>query len=159
MSKILTIYPEKCLDCRNCELACSFSKTGEFNPRESAVNVLFYEETAVSVPVMCMQCEDPACMKVCPVGAISRDKSGAVVPDPKKCIVCKMCISACPLGNISYSFTAKKIVKCDLCGGDPCCAKICPQGAIRYEEAAAASVGKKRVIAEKFKELFAEVKK
>lgn len=83
MSKILTISPDKCLSCRSCELICSFNKTGEFNPRESAVNVLAYEEAAISVPVMCMQCEDPACMKVCPVGAISRDENGAVVSDPK----------------------------------------------------------------------------
>lgn len=157
MSKILTIFPDKCLNCRSCELACSFNKIGEFNPRESAVNVLFYEEAEISVPVMCMQCEDPACMKVCPVGAISRDENGAVVSDPSKCIVCKMCISACPLGNISFSNVQKKIVKCNLCGGDPNCAIVCPSGAIQYVDATTANMNKKKVIAEKFKDLFAEV--
>jgi Fe-S-cluster-containing hydrogenase component 2 len=121
--------------------------------------VLFYEEAAISVPVMCMQCEDPACAKVCPVGAISRDENGAVVPNPKKCIACKMCISACPMGNISFSTVEKKIVKCNLCGGDPNCAKICPSGAIKYEDATTTNINKKRIIADKFKELFSEVKK
>lgn len=159
MSKILTISPNKCLNCGSCELICSLNKTGGFNPRESAVNVLFYEKAAVSVPVMCMQCEDAACMKVCPVGAISRDENGAVLSDPKKCIVCKMCVSACPMGNISFSAATRKIVKCDLCGGAPSCAKACLTGAIRYEDATTSNIGKKKVIADKFKDLFTEVKK
>lgn len=138
-------------------MVCSFNKIGEFNPRESAVTVLFYEEAAISVPVMCMQCEDAACMKVCPVGAISRDENGAVVPNAQKCIGCKMCVSACPLGNMTFSPSQKKIVKCNLCGGDPKCAKICPSGAIQYVEATTANISKKRIVAEKFKDLFAEV--
>lgn len=140
-------------------MVCSFIKTGEFNPREAAVSVLHYEAAEISVPVMCMQCEDPACMKVCPAGAISRDENGAVVSDPNKCIVCKMCVSACPLGNISYSPVRKAIVKCNLCGGSPYCAKICPTGAIQYKEADTSSISKKKVVAEKFKELFEEVNK
>lgn len=157
LSKILTISPEKCIGCRSCELICSFNKTGEFNPQEAAVTVLSYEEAAISVPVMCMQCEDAACMKVCPVGAISRNNDGAVVTDGKKCIVCKMCISACPLGNISFSANARKIVKCDLCGGNPNCAQFCPAGAILYTEATTAGIKRKKAIAEKFKDLFGEV--
>lgn len=159
MSKTLVIFPERCLHCRSCELVCSFRKIGGFNPGESAVSVLFCEETAISVPVMCMQCEDPACMKVCPVGAISRDENGAVVPDPKKCIVCQMCVCACPMGNIFVSSVERKIVKCTLCGGDPGCAKICPSGAIQYLETSEANISKKKLVAEKFKDLFAEVVK
>lgn len=158
MSKILTISPEKCTNCRSCELICSFIKIGEFNPRESAVNVIAYEEAAISVPVMCMQCEDAACMTVCPVNAFSRDENGAVVSNGEKCIVCKMCISACPLGNISFSPSQRNIVKCNLCDGDPHCAKVCPSGAIQYVDGSTANINKKRIIAEKFKDLFAEVK-
>lgn len=153
------ISPEKCLGCRSCELVCSFNKTNEFNPKHSAVTVLTYDEAAISVPVMCMQCEDPACMKVCPVGAISRDENGAIVTDETKCIVCKMCISACPLGNISFNSIQRKVVKCNLCDGNPKCAQICPAEAIQYKEGTAANLGKKKVIAEKFKELFGEVDK
>lgn len=150
------VYPEKCINCRSCELACSFNKIGEFNPRESAVSVLLYEEAAIAVPVMCMQCEDAACMKVCPVGAMKRDENGAVVPDPQKCIACKMCVSACPLGNISFSSARKKIIKCNLCGGDPQCAKVCPSGAIEYIEGNTANISKKKIVASKFKDLFTE---
>lgn len=120
---------------------------------------MFYEEAAISVPIMCMQCEDPACEKVCPVGAFWRDKNGAVISDPKKCIVCKLCVSACPMGNISVSPITKKIVKCTLCGGDPACVRVCPSGAIKYEDATTGNISKKKIIAEKFKDLFAEVEK
>lgn len=157
LSKILTISPEKCLGCRSCELICAFNKTDAFNPKEAAVSVLSFEEAAIAIPVMCMQCEEAACMKVCPVGAISRDENGAMACDPKKCIVCKMCISACPLGNISFSSEKKKIIKCDLCGGDPNCAKICPTGAIQYKEGTTAAINKKKAIAERFKDLLGEV--
>ncbi len=156
--KILTISPEKCQNCRSCELICSFNKIGEFNPNESAVVVLSYEESAVSMPVMCMQCEDAACMKICPVKAISRDENGAVISDSNKCVLCKMCVSVCPLGNVFYSSAAKKIIKCDLCGGDPQCVRICPTGAIQYVEGTAANINKKKIVAAKFKDLFAEVR-
>gem|GEM_PF-3194712 len=68
-----------------------------------------------------------------------------------------MCISACPMGNITFSTFQRKIVKCNLCGGDPKCAKICPSGAIQYVEGTTVNLQKKRVLADKFKDLFAEV--
>lgn len=156
MSKILVISPEKCVGCRTCELICSFGKNSEFNPRNAAVSVIAYDEAALSVPMMCMQCEEPSCMRVCPVSAISKNKEGTVVIDDRKCIGCKMCISACPVGNISFNSGEKKLIKCDLCGGNPKCAELCPSGAIQYVEGTSVNLGKKK-IAEKFKELFGEV--
>ncbi|MCE5348329.1 MAG: 4Fe-4S dicluster domain-containing protein [Bacteroidales bacterium] len=146
MSKILMISPQKCNNCKTCEAVCP----------NSAVNVITFEDVAVSVPIMCMQCEDAACMKVCPVGAIYRDENGAVVSDRSKCIGCKVCISACPMGNIHYSTVKKIIMKCDLCDGDAQCAKYCPTRAIEFLDSTTANINKKRVIASKFKEVFEE---
>ena len=157
LSKILMISPEKCIDCRTCELICSFNKTEQFNPKRAAVSVLSFDEAAIAVPIMCMQCEDPSCMKVCPVGAIVRGEADAVLIDEKKCIGCKMCISACPLGNITYNTKEKKLIKCDLCGGNPQCAELCPSGAIEYKEGTHTNLNKKRKIGERFKDLFGEV--
>ncbi|WP_372994459.1 4Fe-4S dicluster domain-containing protein [Lutispora sp.] len=157
MSKVLMISPEKCIGCRTCELICSFNRMEEFNPKQAAVSVFAYDEAAIAVPIMCMQCEDPSCMKVCPVGAIVRDEKDAVIIDIQKCIGCKMCISACPLGNITFSPTQKKLIKCDLCGGNPQCAEFCPSGAIQYKEATPANLNKKKKMGEKFKDLFGEV--
>ena len=76
------------------------------------------------IPVMCMQCESPSCMEVCPVGAISRNELGATIINQEKCIGCKMCMNACPLGNIGFNPETKQVHKCDLCGGEPKCAKF-----------------------------------
>ena len=155
MGKMLVVNPEKCSGCRACELMCSFVRTNTFNPRLSAVTVVNFESALTSVPVMCMQCDEACCIKVCPAGAITRDDSGVVVKNPDKCIVCKMCVSACPLGNISYSPSAKEVFKCDLCGGDPQCVKFCYPGAIQFVDPAE-SPDRKKAVAGRFKEVFGE---
>jgi len=155
MSKQLVIKPEKCVGCRTCELMCSFEHNEQFNPQLSAVTVIAYDEAAVAVPVMCLQCEEACCLKVCPVNAISRDGQGAAVMNPSKCIVCKMCMHACPLGNISFSPVTRKVFKCDLCGGEPKCAQFCPSGALLYLEPEE-DFDRKKAIALRFKEVFGE---
>ena len=145
--KQLMIKPEKCYGCRTCELVCSFGHYGEFNPKMANVSVLEYEKAAVAIPVMCLQCEDACCEKVCPVHAISTDENGARTINYDKCIGCKMCMNACPLGNISFHPEVKKVFKCDLCGGDPKCAKYCPGGAITVEDADAIDSRKKETAA------------
>lgn len=130
MAKQLVVDPKRCLNCRTCELVCSFKHTKEFNPRYANVSVFQYENEAVTVPIMCMQCDESACAAVCPTNALTRNADGLIEHDASKCIVCKMCVSACPLGNVSYSPALKAIHKCDMCGGDPECAKFCPSGAI-----------------------------
>ena len=48
------------------------------------------------LPMQCMQCEKPPCVKVCPVRTTYREPDGVVVIDYNWCIGCRMCISACP---------------------------------------------------------------
>lgn len=156
MGKILILSPEKCTSCRTCELACSFHHEQEFNPTRSRVNVLSYEKAGISVPIMCLQCDNAACVKVCPVGAITRDeKTGAMTVNKLRCIACKMCINACPFGSVGYDIVNHSIIKCDLCDGDPQCAKNCASGAIVYRESTTANIAKKKLIASKFKDIFA----
>ena len=155
MSKLLMVNPEKCASCRTCELMCSFEHTKTFNPSLSAVTVIEYESALISVPIMCMQCDEACCLKVCPVEAISRDECGVVAVNPDKCIVCKMCVSACPLGSISYHPGSKKVFKCDLCGGDPKCVKFCSPGAIQFVDASE-SPDRKKAVAGRFKDVFGE---
>jgi Fe-S-cluster-containing hydrogenase component 2 len=157
VAKVLVISPEKCTGCRTCELACSFSKTKCFNPQNAAVTVFQYDEAAVSVPVTCLQCEDPSCMKVCTVGAITKDKDNKVLVNKNKCIGCKLCIVACPFGNMSYNSVEKTMVKCDLCDGNPKCAELCTSGAIQYKEATPGELNRKRRVADKLRALFEEV--
>jgi molybdopterin-containing oxidoreductase family iron-sulfur binding subunit len=48
------------------------------------------------MPMPCMHCENPACVRVCPVKATYKTKDGATVVDQQKCIGCRMCMAACP---------------------------------------------------------------
>ena len=153
--KQLLIKPEKCIGCRTCELVCSFGHYGQFNPKLANVKVFEYEKAAVAIPVMCLQCEDPSCMKVCPVHAISRDANGAVVMNENKCIGCKMCLNACPLGNISYHPIAKKVFKCDLCGGEPKCARYCPGSAITFVDTDTTDE-RRKAVGDRYKDLIGE---
>ena len=48
-------------------------------------------------PVACQHCENPACVKVCPVGATYKDpETGAVRQDYDKCIGCLLYTSPSP---------------------------------------------------------------
>ena len=54
-----------------------------------------------NVTVACQHCENPACAKVCPVGATYKDpETGMVRQDYDKCIGCRMCMAACPYTGV-----------------------------------------------------------
>lgn len=159
MAKGIVIAPDKCTGCKTCELACSFTKTDSFNPKDSAISVLAYDEVGLQVPMTCLQCEDPHCMAVCTVNAITKDqRTGVVTVDKEKCIGCKMCVSACSFGNMTYSSRMKVAVKCDLCSGHPQCVRMCPTDAIVYKELDG-PLHKRDNIANLFSDIFGEVAK
>lgn len=159
MSKGIVISPDKCIGCRTCELACSFNRNDNFNPKDAAISVLAFDEAGLQVPMTCLQCDNPHCATVCPVNALEKEEdTGVVNYNNEKCIGCKMCVSACPFGNMTYSPRLKEVIKCDECGGDPQCVKLCPSGALVYKELDS-SLERRRNIASYFKEAFGEVAK
>ena len=85
--------------------------------------------------MLCLQCDDAACQKVCPTEALHRNlKIGAIEVNTDKCVTCKMCTVVCPFGNIHFDPGNDEIVKCDVCEGDPACAKFCPTRALEWSE-------------------------
>jgi len=86
----------------------------------------------------CFHCEEPACMEVCPVGAISKLDNGTVKLDSTKCIGCKYCVAACPFSVPKYRENFGVSNKCTLCddrvaqGREPACVQTCPAAAIFY---------------------------
>ena len=162
MGKMIVTDIEKCTGCGLCELVCSFKHHDEFNPTKSRIHTNVFWQQAIAIPVVCYQCEEPWCGKICPAGAITTEKdeaSGATLikVSEERCVGCKMCMLACPYGCIVVSDKGYA-EKCDLCGGDPECVKFCGPGAIRFAEAEVGMVAKKKTLAEKLLESYKEVK-
>ena len=133
---------------------------GDFNLEHSDH---YYDPETVPVegrhylPVQCMQCDDPPCVKACPVEATWMEPDGIVVVDYDWCIGCRYCMAACPYWARHFNWTVPEIPaeeintnthylgnrprprgvveKCHFCvqrtrkGRQPACMEACPTGA------------------------------
>ena len=129
----------RCIGCVFCEEACrKASATPEGAPsRRHIVLYRFADGRERFISYSCMHCAEPACVRVCPAGAISKGGGGAVLVDKERCIGCRYCHQACPYHVPGY--LPSGMDKCDLClgsgvalGDTPPCAAACPTSALHY---------------------------
>ncbi|MBI5182738.1 MAG: 4Fe-4S dicluster domain-containing protein [Nitrospinae bacterium] len=139
-----------CTGCESCTIACKAENNtepqlsplplsdGGFPIHVSYRWVIYKESGTYPTPrldftsMTCHHCKSPACIKSCPVGAISkRAGDGIVLIDYDKCIGCKYCLWACPYGAPQFNKTTKKVEKCTFCvhridkGLMPACVTTC----------------------------------
>ena len=152
MSKAILTDITKCIGCLKCVSACKETNNLEMDvPRVWQKNDGLSSENWTSiiekpgkhyVRKQCRHCLEPACVTVCPVGALQITKEGAVIYDSDKCIGCRYCMMACPYGIPRYDWDepVPYVQKCILCydrlkeNKQPACTEICPEGATIFGE-------------------------
>jgi molybdopterin-containing oxidoreductase family iron-sulfur binding subunit len=106
----MVIDLDKCVACQSCTAACRMeNNTPVAGPDQAGLGrailwneVLPFVEgeypnvTVTLIPRPCQQCDDPACIKVCPVQATYKNEEGIVLINYERCIGCRMCTVACP---------------------------------------------------------------
>lgn len=97
---VMVIDLRKCVGCHACTISCVAENK---LPPGVVYRPVIEEEWGTYpnvgrrfVPRPCMQCENPPCVPVCPVGATYTNEEGIVEMNYERCIGCRYCITACP---------------------------------------------------------------
>lgn len=154
--KAFIVDVAKCNGCYCCQIACKDEHVGNDwtpyarpQPDTGQFWLKLYENVRGTVPkvrvhylpVLCMHCDQAACIASCPVeGGIYKREDGLVIVDPDKCTGCRRCVDACPYHAIYFNEDMNLAQKCTGCahlldGGHalslPRCVDACPTDALR----------------------------
>jgi molybdopterin-containing oxidoreductase family iron-sulfur binding subunit len=134
----LVIDLERCVRCRGCVVACQQENNVPPLGPERAAHLRpihwmdFLPADAGShgeMPIPCMHCEDPPCVKVCPVGATYQSPDGITAQIWERCIGCRHCMAACPYARRSFNWSQPRWPGNDMSSLNPDVAPR-PQGVV-----------------------------
>ena len=144
MQLALVIDLDRCIGCLGgCRVACKNEHGIALGASRSKMYTVesgaFPDLQMYFMPVMCQQCDNPSCVKVCPTGACYKDLSDGVIKiDKTRCVGCESCKRGCPYSAVNLNQEMRLMDKCDVCsdlrseGGTPACAKNCSGHAIYF---------------------------
>lgn len=140
---IMAIDSGRCMNCKACVIACQQRNNVPYGLSRNWIRESVRPEEKAGFhfqPGACMHCDDPSCVRVCPVGATWKGADGAVEIDPARCIGCGSCIEACPYHARFKNPRTGTADKCDYCRGSgvdavPACVSVCPTHCRIYGDA------------------------
>ena len=159
---VMVIDLGKCKNARKCITACQ--KMHHLPEEKEWLQVKLMQDSDHAAPYWfpktCFHCDDPPCVKVCPVDATFKRSDGLVLIDNDRCIGCKFCMAACPYSTRVYNWDEPEVPeevkampyspetstpsqhstveKCDFCpdmvreGKLPDCVTACPNGVFYF---------------------------
>lgn len=132
---VMVIDLRKCIGCHACTVACiaehKLPPGVVYRPVIEQELGTYPNVGQVYTPRPCMQCENPPCVPVCPVGATYSRPDGIVEVNYDQCIGCRYCIAACPYNARTADFGEFYT-------------ESTPGGIQAYEQGATFEYGKKR---------------
>ena len=161
-SFVMVIDLARCKNARKCVTECQ--KMHNLPPTDEWIKVFLMQDSSDTAPYWfpkpCFHCNQPPCVKVCPVGATYKRTDGIVLVDNDRCIGCKFCMTACPYSSRVFQWEEIEekpemektcyspetsvpskvgtVGKCDFCpdmarqGKLPDCVTGCPNGVIYF---------------------------
>ena len=159
---VMVIDLSRCKNLKKCQSACNHMH--HLHPGHSWIKVHSMQDADKTAPywqpTTCMHCDEPPCVKVCPVDATFKRKDGIVLIDSDRCIGCRFCMAACPYSTRVFNWEKPDIPaeiaalpynsetsvpqklgtvgKCDFCpdmvrsGTLPHCVSACPNGVFAF---------------------------
>ncbi|HEY5405494.1 MAG TPA: 4Fe-4S dicluster domain-containing protein [Ginsengibacter sp.] len=155
---VMVIDLSRCKNVKACQASCNHAH--HVQDAQNWIKIYPMQDAKMEAPywqpTTCMHCDEPPCVKVCPVDATFKREDGIVLVDSDRCIGCRFCMAACPYStrvfnwgepdlpvdiadqpyNAETSLPQKKgtVGKCDFCpdmtrmGMLPHCVSACPNG-------------------------------
>jgi Fe-S-cluster-containing dehydrogenase component len=155
---VMVIDLARCKNVGACKEACNHAHG--LHPDQNWIKVFSMQDADHTAPYWlpstCMHCDEPPCVKVCPVDATFKRQDGIVLIDSDRCVGCRFCMAACPYSTRVFNWekppeapqTATQhyscetsmpqkigtVSKCDFCpdmarkGELPHCVTACPNG-------------------------------
>jgi Fe-S-cluster-containing dehydrogenase component/formate-dependent nitrite reductase membrane component NrfD len=126
----------KCIGCHACTIACKAEHEIPVGVNRCWVKTVekgtFPATRRFFFPVLCNQCDEAPCARICPTNALFKRRDGIVDLDNDACIGCRACMVACPYDQLFIDPNTHTAEKCNFCANRvenallPACVSVCP---------------------------------
>jgi Fe-S-cluster-containing dehydrogenase component/formate-dependent nitrite reductase membrane component NrfD len=126
----------KCIGCHACTIACKAEHDIPVGVNRCWVKTVeqgaFPATRRLFFPVLCNQCDEAPCAKICPTNALFKRRDGIVDLHGDSCIGCRACMVACPYDQLFIDPNTHTAEKCNFCANRvenellPACVSVCP---------------------------------